>query len=79
MVFTKTDQRKGGEAMVLSMEKIKIIVANKRMNLTDMLKEAHVSTVTAGRIRDGKEVNTKTAGKLAAVLGVDVAEIVATN
>ncbi len=65
--------------MVLSMEKIKIIVANKRMNLTDMLKEAHVSTVTAGRIRDGKEVNTKTAGKLAAVLGVDVAEIVATN
>ncbi len=61
--------------MKLSIEKIKIIVANKQMNITDMLKEAHVSTVTAGRIRDGKEVNTKTAGKIAAVLGVSVADL----
>lgn len=65
--------------MVLSMEKIKLIVANKQMNLTDMLKQAHISTKTAGRIRAGKEVNTKTAGKLAAALGVDVAEIVVTS
>ena len=61
--------------MKLSIEKIKIIVANKQMNITDMLKEAHVSTVTAGRIRDGKEVNTKTVGKIAAVLGVSVADL----
>lgn len=63
--------------MILSIEKIKIAVANKQMNFTEMLKKAHVSTVTAGRIRAGKEVNTKTAGKLAAALGVDVTELLA--
>ena len=61
--------------MKLSLEKIKIATANRCMNFTDMLKQAHISTVTAGRIRNGKEVNTKTAGKLAAVLGVDVRKI----
>lgn len=61
--------------MKLSIEKIEIFVANKQMNLTDLIKEAHVSTLTFWRIRHGKDVNTKTAGKLAAVLDVDVREI----
>jgi len=65
--------------MVLSLEKIKIAAANNQMNFSDLLKLAHVSTVTAGRIREGKEVNTKTAGKLAAALGVKVEAILHTG
>ena len=61
--------------MILSMEKIKIAAANKQLNFTELLKLAHMSTITARRIKEGKEVNTKTAGKLAAALGVDVTEI----
>ena len=61
--------------MVLSIEKIRIAAANKQMNFTEVLKLAHVSTVTAKRIKDGAAVNTKTAGKLAAALGVDVADL----
>ncbi len=61
--------------MILSIEKIKIAAAGKQMTLTELLKLAHMSTVTAKRIKDGCEVQTKTAGKLAAVLGVDVAEL----
>ena len=63
--------------MKLSVEKIKIATANKQMNFSDLLKLAHVSTLTVARIRAGREVNTRTAGKLAAVLGVDVREILA--
>lgn len=61
--------------MILSIEKIRIAAANNRMTLKDLLTAAHVAKATVKRIKDGLQVNTKTAGKLAAVLGVDVAEL----
>lgn len=61
--------------MVLSIEKVKLAAAEKQMNFTDVLKLAHISPVTAKRIHDGFEIQTKTAGKLAAVLGVSVADL----
>ena len=63
--------------MVLSYEKVKIACARKCLTITEMLTKAHISTVTAKRIKDGEEVNTKTAGKLAAALGVDVSALLA--
>ena len=63
--------------MKLSLEKIKLATARKQMNFSDVLKQAHVSTLTATRIREGRDVNTRTAGKIAAALGVDVAELLA--
>ncbi len=66
-----------GEKMKLDFEKIRLACARKCLTVGEALKAAHTSSFTAKRIKDGKEVNTKTAGKLAAALGVDVAEILA--
>lgn len=65
----------GGEAMVLDIQKILLLTAEKRMNFTDVLKQAHISLRTAQRIRAGQELQTKTAGKLAEALGVRVADL----
>ncbi len=61
--------------MILSIDKIKLAAAEKKLSFTEVLKLAHVSPITAKRIKDGCEVQTKTAGKLAAVLGVSVADL----
>ena len=61
--------------MILSIQKIRIAAANKQMTFKDLLSTAHVAKATVKRIKDGLQVSTKTAGKLAAVLGVDVAEL----
>ncbi len=61
--------------MVLSYEKVKLACARKCFSIKELLIKAHISTVTAKRIKDGGEINTKTAGKLAAALGVDVTEL----
>lgn len=61
--------------MILSIERVKLAAAEKQMNFTEVLKLAHISSRTAKRIQDGYEVQTKTAGKLAAVLGVSVADL----
>lgn len=61
--------------MILDIEKIKLAAAEKALPFVEVLKRAHVSSVTARRIRNGYEIQTKTAGKLAAVLGVSVADL----
>lgn len=63
--------------MVLDIKKIMVAGADKRMTLTDVLTAAHMSKHTVKRIKDGAEVTMKTAGKLADVLGVSVAELLA--
>lgn len=63
--------------MVLSIERLRIATARKQMTVAELLKLAHVSTLTWQRIKRNSEVNTKTAGKLAAVLDVDVTELLA--
>ena len=63
--------------MVLSIEKIKLETARKQKSIAEILKLAHISSVTARRINAGHEVQPKTAGKLAAALGVDVTELLA--
>ena len=69
--------RERSETMILDYGKIKLACARKCLTIRNVLQEAHVSTLTAKRIKDGGEVNTKTAGKLAAALGVDVIELLA--
>lgn len=61
--------------MILDYGKIKLACARKCFTIRNALQAAHISSLTAKRIKDGMEVNTKTAGKLAAALGVDVAEL----
>lgn len=61
--------------MILDYRKIKLACARKCFTIRNALQAAHISSLTAKRIKDGMEVNTKTAGKLAAALGVDVADL----
>lgn len=61
--------------MILDMQKIKLALARKQLSFLEILKQAHISSITVGRINAGREVQPKTAGKLAAALGVDVTEI----
>lgn len=61
--------------MILDIAKIRLACARKCLTMGQLLKSAHISSFTAKRIKDGGEVHTKTAGKLAAALGVDVAEL----
>ena len=61
--------------MVLDVQKIKLALARKQLSFLEVLKKAHISSLTASRIYAGSEVQPKTAGKLAAALGVDVTEI----
>lgn len=49
--------------------------ADRQMTLTEVLEKARMASATAKRIRNGDEVTMKTAGKLASVLGVSVAEL----
>lgn len=65
--------------MKLDFEKIRLECARKCLSMRDVLHRANMSTVTAKRIKSGLEVNPKTAGKLAAALGVDVTEILVTE
>lgn len=61
--------------MVLSIERIMVAGADKQMSLKEVLTKAHMARATAKRIKNGEEVTMKTAGKLAAVLGVSVADL----
>lgn len=64
-----------GEAMVLDYEKIMVLGADKQLTLKELLNAAKIARITAKRIKDGETVTMKTAGKLAAVLGVSVADL----
>ncbi len=61
--------------MVLNYTKIEAAGANKRMTMKEVYKKARMARATLERIRNGNEVTMKTAGKLAAVLEVNVTEL----
>ena len=61
--------------MVLNYAKIETAGANKQMTMKDIYKKGHIARATLERIRDGNSVTMKTAGKLAAVLEVNVTEL----
>ncbi len=61
--------------MKLSYEQILIAAARKKMALKELRSKCGVTLFTMQRIKQGHEVRVKTAGKLAAVLGVDVTEL----
>ena len=62
--------------MILNIRKIEVATARKGKTFQDVYKEAHISPVTAGRIRKGYEIQPRTAGKLATALNCDVAELI---
>jgi DNA-binding Xre family transcriptional regulator len=61
--------------MVLNYTKIEAAGANKQMSMKDIYQKGRMARATLERIRDGNSVTMKTAGKLAAVLGVNVTEL----
>ncbi len=61
--------------MVLDIQKVLLAAAEKKMGITDVYKQAHISLKTAARIRNGETIQTKPAGKLAEALGVKVADL----
>ena len=54
--------------------KLNIILARKSMSLTDLRQT--VSADTLRRVTKGEEIRTKTTGRIAAALGVDVLDII---
>ncbi len=56
--------------------KLDLILARQRKSLRELRTEG-VSPQTLTRIRRGEEVKPKTAGGVAAALGIDVSEIIA--
>lgn len=60
--------------MKIDTEKLDLLLARRCMALQDL--RCGTSPQTLSRIRRGEEITTRTAGKIARVLGVDPAEIV---
>lgn len=73
--YGKTILKERGGAMVIDFKKLQIQCARQNVNMTDVLKAAHISTLTMQRIKAGNEVQPRTAGKLATALKIDVVEI----
>ncbi len=63
--------------MFVDFNKLRKAIARKCFSMRGFLKEAHMSSATVKRIKEGGKVNTRTVGRLAFVLGVDVDEILA--
>ena len=62
--------------MVLNYAKIETAGANKQMTMKDIYKKGHIARATLERIIKGNEVTIRTAGKLAAILEIDVRELI---
>ena len=62
--------------MKISEKKLDIALAKKSMSLTDL--RSDFSSCTLYRVKNG-EVTTKTAGRLAKILGVDITDLIETT
>ena len=62
--------------MILNIKKIEVATARRGKTFREIYREAHISPVTAGRIRKGYAVQPRTAGKLASALNCDVTELI---
>lgn len=63
--------------MKVNYRKLFIACANARLNITEVINKANCSINVLHRIKNGKNVNTATAGKLAEALGVTVESLLA--
>ncbi len=61
--------------MLVDFVKLRNAIARKCFSMRAFLREAHMSSATVKRIKDGGKVNTSTVGRMASVLGVDVEDI----
>lgn len=62
--------------MILDTFKIKLIMAEKEMDIAEMAKRCEITRQNLGRVINHGSCRPKTAGILARALGVDVREIV---
>ena len=63
--------------MKIDYRKLFIACANANMNVTQAINKANCSSVILHRVKNGKNVNALTAGKLAQALGVSVESLLA--
>lgn len=56
--------------------KFQIAMANKCWNCNELMKKADIGLNTYCNIKKGKDLQTKTVGKIAKALGVDVLDLV---
>ena len=61
--------------MFVDFVKLRNAIARRCFSMRAFLREAHMSSATVKRIREGGKVNTRTVGRLASVLGVDVEDL----
>ncbi len=61
--------------MVLDYEKIIILAADMQLSVGELKKKANISDTAFQGIRIGRDSNIRTAGRMAATLGVSVTEI----
>lgn len=62
--------------MKLNVEEIKIAMAEKGMNYTELAKKTNIARPTISTILSKRTASIKTTGKIAKVLGVPVRDIV---
>ena len=62
--------------MKIHFGKFQIAMAKKCWNCTEFIKKANVGLTTYYNIQKGKDLQTKTVGKIAKALGVDVLDLV---
>ena len=62
--------------MTLSKEKISIILARKKISVSELCETSGISRNRFYVLTNSKNIQPKTAGKFADILGVDVAEII---
>ena len=69
-------QGKGGEDITVDRKKVDLILAEKRITITDVCKLGGFSRTRFYTVMNSKKITPKTAGRFAEVLGVDVTEII---
>lgn len=62
--------------MTLDREKVDIVLANRKMTVTDLCETAGISRNRFYTVMNSKKISPKTAGRFAEILGVPVTEII---
>ena len=62
--------------MTLDRDKVNLILAERKMNVTDLCETAGISRNRFYTVMNSKKITPKTAGRFAEILGVPVTEII---
>ena len=62
--------------MTLDREKVNLILAERKMTVTDLCETAGISRNRFYTVMNSKKITPKTAGRFAGILGVPVTEII---